>query len=288
MIQQQALKDPTIELNTPEGVPLKFVLASRVERISAFVLDLFIIVFCFFALTQIFLMLMESIFLFILCSFVIRQGYFIFFELLWQGTTPGKRLVGIRVVARDGDALHAERVFARNLVRDVELFLPLLAMARPELVLGIDAQWLSLPALGWVFIIGLLPFFNKERARPGDLLAGTVVIKLPRAVLKKDQADSAPEGEEIGFTKEQLAIYGEHELETLAAILRTTDLRKVHRKEMRDIAKAIAKKIQYTGTEHNRDPVRFLKSFYAAQRTSLEQRLMLGERKVSKKDPPKT
>jgi len=38
--------------------------------------------------------------------------------------TPGKRILGIRVAARNGKALTAEAVFARNAMRELEVFLP--------------------------------------------------------------------------------------------------------------------------------------------------------------------
>ena len=61
--------------------------------------------------------------------FLARYGYFLWFELGPRAATPGKRLLGIRVAARPvdgvaGGRLTAEMVIARNLVRDVEVFLP--------------------------------------------------------------------------------------------------------------------------------------------------------------------
>ena len=72
-------------------------------------------------------------FLFILwiaAMFLFRNAWFLYFELGARGATPGKRIVGIRIAARDGGRLTAEMVIARNLLRDIELFLPLGAAAQ--------------------------------------------------------------------------------------------------------------------------------------------------------------
>ena len=63
--------------------------------------------------------------LLVIFAFLARYGYFLAFELGPRGATPGKRLIGIRVASRDGGRLTAEAVIARNLLRDIELFLPL-------------------------------------------------------------------------------------------------------------------------------------------------------------------
>ena len=63
-----------------------------------------------------------------LASRVLPLARFLFqpvFELGPRAATPGKRLLGIRVAARDGGRLKAEAVFARNAMREVEVFLPI-------------------------------------------------------------------------------------------------------------------------------------------------------------------
>ena len=88
------------------------------------------------------------------CSprFVVRNLYFIHFELSWRGATPGKRIVGIRVIDRRGGPLLPAAVIARNLTREVEIFIPLRvlisATARPDPpALGVSGFWArGLPA----------------------------------------------------------------------------------------------------------------------------------------------
>ena len=267
---------------TPEGVPLSLPLAGRWERAMAFSLDFVIIVAA--GLLLFLLQSIAGILLVLAGLFLLRNGYFILWELVGQGATPGKRVMGLRVAARDGGALTTERILARNMVREVEIFLPLTALAVPQQLLGTDAPWLWFPALSWVFLIALFPLLNREGARLGDLLAGTVVIAVPRLALQADQAAQTAR-EKITFTDAHLAIYGEEELETLASILRTTSVRKVPGSDLRIVASTIARKIGYEGDAHERRPLDFLRAFYRAQRASLEHRLLFGSRKVSKRDP---
>ena len=56
---------------------------------------------------------------------MLRNGWFTLFEMGGRGATPGKRLLGLRVVARDGARLTGGAVIARNAMREIEVFLPL-------------------------------------------------------------------------------------------------------------------------------------------------------------------
>ena len=111
---------------TPEGVPLIFQLAERGERAAAVLIDLVIMVLAMIAVVLAMnLVLAELGFhglglgLTILVFFLIRGFYFIYCELRWQGQTPGKRALGIRVIDRKGGYLRPDAVFARNLLREV-------------------------------------------------------------------------------------------------------------------------------------------------------------------------
>jgi len=87
-----------------------------------------------------------------LLNFAILWGYYLIFELGWQGQTPGKRLTGIRVVKLDGSAPGFLEVAIRNLVRIVD-FLP------------------SAYALGLIVM-----FLSRQARRLGDYAAGTLVV----------------------------------------------------------------------------------------------------------------
>ncbi len=120
------------QIVTPEGVPVPIEIANYGERLTAFVIDLTIWILLTAAIYVPLLTLIGrtggsrialSIALFI--GFLIRNLYFIYFELAWRGATPGKRIVGLRVIDRSGGPLVASAVIARNLTREVEMFIPL-------------------------------------------------------------------------------------------------------------------------------------------------------------------
>src|SRR5262249_36818841 len=124
------------EFVTPEGVPLPVELASYGERAAAFLVDLFFWLVGTIVLALLMvagLALVSASFtttlivmaLLVFSGFFIRNLYFIYFELAWQGATPGKRRLGLRVVDRAGGPLLPGAVIARNLTREVEAFLPL-------------------------------------------------------------------------------------------------------------------------------------------------------------------
>ncbi len=120
------------QIVTPEGVPVPVEIADYGERLVAFVVDLCIwLVATLRDLCSDRLvdrrgrrrLMAVSIALFI--GFLFRNLYFVYFELAWRGSTPGKRMVGLRVIDRHGGPLVPSAVIARNLTREVEMFMPL-------------------------------------------------------------------------------------------------------------------------------------------------------------------
>lgn len=289
----------TVTILPPEGVPLEFELASLSDRISALLLDLvFIYVSIILMVLFVIFVVLGLIFgqstsgetsttlaIMLLGLFLIRQGYFLFFELVWQGSTPGKRLTSIQVVSRDGGALTASALISRNLLRDVEVFIPLGLLLAPQSITQFP-DWIGLPLFVWVIIMVLIPSLNKENLRMGDFLGGTMVIRVPKVQLREDKARQTNWGKksDITFSAKQLSIYGEYELETLADILEQADRGKADVSDLIVIARTIAKKIGYEGNAPHRDPYIFLRTFYGAQRSALEKRLLFGQRKSSKHD----
>ena len=88
----------------------------------------------------------------ILIGFCIYWGYFAFFEIIWSGRTPGKRLASIRVIKESGRPINAYEAIGRNILRAID-FLP------------------AMYGLGLVVMM-----LNRNSRRLGDYLAGTVVI----------------------------------------------------------------------------------------------------------------
>ena len=221
-------------------------------------------------------------------GFVIRQFYFAIAELRSFGTTIGKRRMKLRVVSRDGGPLTADMIIARNLTRDLEFFLPMIALASPETLSGLGSGAVRVLALIWVFIFALMPLFGRFRLRVGDLISGTVVIRQPEASLLKDLAGKtvSPKRREIEpgffFTKAQLDLYGIEELQVLEDLMRRREEGRAGREVIAAVCARIKKKIGWTDTDGYRDTQPFLQEFYRAQRAHLERKMLLGERKEKK------
>lgn len=288
---------------TPEGVELRVELAERGERAGAFLIDALFIIGAVLVLVfgTIYLMtLLEGYALAfgLTVFFFLRTFYFSFFELIWRGRTPGKRLLGLRVIDRAGGPLRPSSVVVRNLVREIEVFLPLSVLMMPDVV-G-NAGLVRLCATIWIGIFALMPLFNRQGLRIGDMVAGTLVVASPKAALLPDLVDSAispigaapalraqPVGNRFQFEPHQLEHYGIYELQTLEAVLRRTD---VHASQTRrEIADRIRKKIDWNSDadwnfRYDGIVVEFLQAFYVAQRAHLERKMLFGKRRRDKHD----
>jgi len=174
----------TLIIETPERVPLEFALASIGNRFLAVAIDHFIQYFSIFLAAWFFLSIAGynvsdvvdgpdalvtempkwTIAILIIVLFLIFAGYFIVFEWVWNGQTPGKRLLKLRVIREDGRPITLWEAIARNLLRICD--------AVPGFILP-------------VYSIGLIVIFLSSRdQRVGDIFAGTVVIR--------ERTDEAP------------------------------------------------------------------------------------------------
>jgi len=282
------------EFVTPEGVDLRLQLGGAGERAAAFILDE-VIIFVSLLLTAWMLGLVLGGFgvksrqgaefvwaMQLLAFFLLRNFYFVFFELRPRAATPGKMMLGLRVASRDGGRLTSEAIFTRNAMREIEVFMPLtflligwiMSMAGGEQVDG----WIVLAGIVWTAIFMFFPLFNRDRLRVGDFLAGTWVVKAPRRALAIDLAQDAHERlARFAFTPEQTAAYGIKELQVLEDVLRRRDTR-----TMAAVAERIRRKIDWRrGEETDAD---FLAAYYAALRGRLENRLLFGHRRKDKFD----
>jgi uncharacterized RDD family membrane protein YckC len=169
--------EETLIIETPERVPLAFALASIGNRFLAVAIDHFIQYLTIFVVAWTFINLSGAsetglgesaaelfsempkwtIAILIIVVFLIFAGYFIIFEWLWNGQTPGKRLLKLRVIREDGRPVTLWEAIARNLLRIFD--------AVPGFVLPI-------------YSIGLITIFMSSRdQRIGDIFAGTVVVR---------------------------------------------------------------------------------------------------------------
>jgi len=88
-----------------------------------------------------------------LALFLIFFGWFIIFEIWWSGRTPGKRMLGLRVVRDGGFPIDAGASIIRNLVRIVEV------------------------TLGFYTLSAISALISRENKRLGDFAAGTIVVR---------------------------------------------------------------------------------------------------------------
>ena len=271
-------------LVTPEGVDLSLRLASRSQRLAAFLLDLLIMAAVLVGMTIFLTIAFASsggyggqliLVVWLLGFFLLRNGYFIVMELGPRAATFGKRANGLRVVARSGARLTADAVIARNLLREIEFYLPLsfLIFRSSE---GTADALMSMIGLGWACIFLFFPMFNKDGLRVGDLLAGTWVISAPRRVLGAELLDDRSEAADFHFTDEQIDAYGVFELQTLEKVLREG-----HPEAMSTVSWTIRQKI---GIGDVSTDYEFLSAYYAALRARLERKLLFGRRRLDKHD----
>lgn len=290
-------------VRTPEGLSLPFLVAPAGDRAAAFLFDMLaivlatILVWVLAGFTAAVGLGTVGLSFALLAGFLLWNFYFIWFEVHRGGLTLGKKRVGLRVIARDGGPLTAEAVFARNLMRNLEFYLPVMALLAPEAILPEAPGWGRLLAVVWLLVFALMPLFNRDRLRCGDLVAGTLVVKAPAAVLLSDLAarpeavrparrpsePPPPPQDEFPFTREQLDIYGIHELQVLEDLLRRQDQGTLDPLILEDVCEKIKTKIGWPRERWN-VPVRpFLDAFYRAQRGALEQKMLFGQRRERKR-----
>jgi uncharacterized RDD family membrane protein YckC len=275
-------RDMRRRLVTPEGVDLGVVLGEVGQRVSAFMLDSLVLIGALVAMTLIAIFgvigvgeaaFKPVVIIWLLGFFVLRNFYFIIMEMRPRAATLGKR-TGLRVVARDGGRLTGDAVIARNLMREIEVFLPLSLLAGGGASGSVDG-YTTLFGLGWTGIFMLFPFFNADRLRVGDLLAGTWVIQTRPKKLVEDL--SIARMSSIIFTPEQLSAYGAYELDTLDSVIRRSD-----GPARTMVAQTIIDRIGWTSDVTDIDG--FLTAYYTQLRAHLESGLLVGRRRESKHD----
>ncbi len=292
MAEAKAIKPPKAPassrrvLVTPEGVDLGVELASHGARAGAFLIDLSIMLAILIGLLMVFGGGMgeeaPSI-VFMLCAFLLRVAWFSLWEMTRKAATPGKRMMRIRVAMRSGARLTPDAILARNMMRELEVFLPISVIfsSIPAALglTGVGGGVAIFAALIWSLIFVLMPLFNRDHLRAGDLIGGTWVVEAPRPKLEPDLAANAAEhGARWAFTEAQVDAYGVMELQVLEDVIRKFDTR-----VGADVARRIREKIGWTQGADETD-LQFLQAYYAALRRRLEQRLLFGHRRKDKHD----
>ncbi len=175
--------DTQVELATPENISFQYSLAGPFRRFPAWVADLLIkgsIIFVVFLLLTCGGAMLGrlggsfGIALSLVGIFLISYFYGVFFESVYNGKTPGKWMMGIRVVSVDGHPISGVQAMLRNLLRLADLAPPV----SPAVIFDTENAFLAFPSC----LVGLAVMACTSRMqRLGDLAAGTMVIIDERA-----------------------------------------------------------------------------------------------------------
>ncbi|MDC7126274.1 MAG: RDD family protein [Spirochaetales bacterium] len=162
------MKSETLTLETPEKIVFTYNIAQLGTRAAAYVIDcliqagIFIVLFFLVGLNLFAvnkddfddntLYYMAVVYI---LMFLFQWGYFLFFEALMNGQTPGKKACHIRVIDIKGDHLDFQSLVIRNLLRAAD----------------------SIPFPFFNILGGLVAILQKESRRLGDLVSGTIVVE---------------------------------------------------------------------------------------------------------------
>jgi uncharacterized RDD family membrane protein YckC len=175
--------DRVVDVRTPESIALQYELAGLGSRFLALAIDqalqIVLIAIVVVAILSAGLQTLVAgggkvvasieLALLLVIVFVILFGYFIAFETLWNGQTPGKRALGIRVVRDGGYPIDFGAALIRNIIRIGEL------------------------VLGYYAISAVSMLVSKENKRLGDFAAGTIVVRDAKlAFAQRPSGEPAP------------------------------------------------------------------------------------------------
>jgi uncharacterized RDD family membrane protein YckC len=184
-------------------------------------------------------------------TFVVQWGYFVLFEWLWHGQTPGKRVVGIRVIDLQGTGISFGQAAVRNVLRVVD-GLPLLIPDIVPLMYGV----------GFLVAAG-----NAEQRRLGDLAAGTLVVyvEASNAPLVALQQEFAGPTSRTQFLRQRLEQLTRPQKETLLDLcLRRDQLRVRERARLfAAVTEYFRQQLELAPSEHQ-SPEKFVLQLAAA------------------------
>jgi len=234
------LLDNVTEVDTPERVRFRYRVAGPARRGLAYLIDLLVraalalivgAIVTFAAGIRTGRLREASGGVVLVVLFALEWGYYLLFEVLWNGSSPGKRALSLRVVKEGGFPITVTASVLRNLLRAAD-FLPL------------------------GYVLGLMVMAGDRRFRRlGDHVAGTMVV------LEQRVRVAAPVPLEPPATREELEEFPPRprltaaERDGIEALLRRKDLSPPRRAELAEmIAPALARRMGVP----LRDPVRFV------------------------------
>jgi uncharacterized RDD family membrane protein YckC len=181
--------DRSLEVRTPESIAFSYELAGLGSRFLAVIVDQAIQIVVLIAIfagvilaasrvgtnRQVAPVLSQkvaesiAVALIVVIVFVVLFGYFIVFEAMWNGQTPGKKLLGLRVVRDGGYPIDFGASLIRNLIR--------------------VGEWL----IGYYILAAISALISPENKRLGDLAAGTIVVRDARLATPRNPAQRRDE-----------------------------------------------------------------------------------------------
>jgi uncharacterized RDD family membrane protein YckC len=243
--------DTYAEVETPEHVRFRYLLAGPSRRALAYLIDTIVrgqILFVFMVLSGLGSMFHRvdrafanaSMGMVFLVVFLVDWGYFVLLESLWGGRSIGKRAMHIRVVTEGGHSLRFGDALLRNLLRAAD-FLP------------------------FGYVIGVLVMGRDARFRRlGDIVAGTMVVLDDKTeVADLIRVDPPPSPDERAWLPDRTGLTGD-DLEAIELFLRRGHrLSPTRQRELAElIAPLYAKRL---GVRYH-DPARFLALLYCRAR----------------------
>ncbi|UQA59578.1 RDD family protein [Polyangium aurulentum] len=200
--------DTTAEIETPEHLRFHYPIAGPARRGIAYLIDFLIsgFVMALFGLAAFIGGIAVgdaigevSFGIVLLVKFLFDWLYFVLFEMVWNGRSPGKRALDLRVVTVHGHPLRLADSFLRNLLRAADM-------------------------LPWGYVVGgVVAALDGRFRRLGDMVAGTmVIVEERRAVAASIRIEPPPTDKELRSIPQRLPLSGE-ELEAIDLFLRRKD-----------------------------------------------------------------
>jgi uncharacterized RDD family membrane protein YckC len=177
MAETREQLDTTIEIVTPENIAFHYRVAGPFRRLPAFLVDLslrFGIMFALGCLVSMFASLggglgvVGTLALILIAWFILEWFYGGIFESLMNGQTPGKWMLGLRVLTVAGQPINGLQAVMRNVLRAADMY-PLMMFS----ISDSGPEALGVPT----FLLGLVVMAcNRRFQRLGDIVCGTMVV----------------------------------------------------------------------------------------------------------------
>lgn len=173
MVSPTEQLDTAIRIVTPENIAFEYRVAGPFRRLPAFLIDVAVRLILLLVVVQLVALLFgargSTFAIGVIAFFLIDWFYGGFCETVFNGQTPGKWLLGLRVLSFEGQPINGLQATMRNILRFVDM-MPLLPLGGPPIPL---------------FTVGLLTMALTQRyQRLGDLVCGTMVVIEERSWLR--------------------------------------------------------------------------------------------------------